>query len=179
MYLPKCSSWLRDEDCGHLCPKTLICHSCLLLILLLSVELLCSPIHGKSVLSQFTMIIKLKVCMNQQVHNYFNSYLERRVLNSHYDKSTQTSLPLTLSYSPITLGVTTSYDQPRPASTTKFSVVFGSLQEVADHCAMVTGDPWWSLGVSGTSLRPNSHREVFDACTKYLSMTSWSQRGSL
>ena len=61
------------------------------------------------------------------------------------------------------LSHTLGYDQLRPAATSKFSVVFGSLLEVADDRAMVTADPQWSLVVFMTSLRPNGRREVFSS----------------
>ena len=39
-------------------------------------------------------------------------------------------------------------------TTCDLKMVFGSLLKVADHRAMVTTNPWWSLGVSATSLQP-------------------------
>ena len=42
------------------------------------------------------------------------------------------------------------------------------------HCRF-----WWSLGVSATLLQPFGHREVFGACSKFLSTTKWSQTGPM
>ena len=84
---------------------------------------------------------------------------DRQTDANHWNLSEEQSNPVFCTHnSPVRLGVTTSYDQLRPATTSKLSVVFGSLQEVADHRVMVTGGRWWSFGVSGTSLWPNGRR---------------------